>query len=335
MYGIYDDIINAAENTLESFEEIEELLEYPEVQADKAYYLSILSKYNNLKFIKDKLSSLLTTLEEESAALGMLSDTTLEEERAVLYEDISSLKRNASKLSLALSDALGCRHVEERAYCRFRLQEGSSKLGVALYSLIKSDLLSRGAKIEDEKVELARGGYVQEISFVAQGEDVITRLIPLSGAHKVHTSQTKSEELRFAITPASKVEKIDERQLKIDVFHSSGAGGQNVNKVETAIRVTHLPTGLSVVCQDERSQLKNKRRALETIEKKLKERNEQAEKNRIEVDICAQHSKRNTPISFDALSNTLSDTRLKAFSKVPFPLTAQQFAQYINGLIAL
>ncbi|MDE7070974.1 MAG: peptide chain release factor 1, partial [Clostridia bacterium] len=120
-----------------------------------------------------------------------------------------------------------------------------------------------------------------------------------------------------------------------DVFHSSGEGGHNVNKGESAIRVTHLPTGLTVVCQDERSQLKNKKRALATIAKKLKERSEQAEKKRMEADICAQHSQKNTPISFDTSSNTMSDTRLKAFYQIPFPLDDGQFSQYIDGLIAL
>lgn len=335
MYGIYDDIICSAERALDSFEETKELLEYPEVQADKAYYLSILSKYNNLKIIKDKHSALISALEEEIAVSDMLSDAKSDEERAVIYEEISSLKRTVSKISSSLSDALGCKHANERAYCRFKFKEVSSKFGVALFALIKSDLLSRGAKIEEESIVTAKGGYAQEISFVAEGADVITRLIPLSGAHKVYTSQSNSQELRFAVTPSAKIEKLDESQLKIDVFHSSGAGGQNVNKVETAIRVTHLPTGLCVVCQDERSQLKNKKRALATIEKKLKERSEQAEKKRMEADICAQYSQKNTPISFDASSNTMCDTRLKAFSKIPFPLDNGQFSQYINGLIAL
>ena len=163
----------------------------------------------------------------------------------------------------------------------------------------------------------------------------MARLIPLVGAHKVYVAPSKSEEICIAVTPAASMRKVDERDLKIDVFHSSGAGGQHVNKVETAIRVTHLPTGISVVCQDERSQLKNKKRALENIEKKLRERSEQSEKRRIEADIYAQHSQRNTAISFDGAGNTMSDTRLKAFAKVSFPLTIQQFTQYINGLMAL
>ena len=309
-------------------------MEYPEVQADKAYYLSVLSKYNNLKFLKDKLSALMSALEEEKAVFALIAETNSDEERSAIYEEISSLKRTASEISASLSDALGCKHVEERAYCRFKLKEASSKFGTALFSLIKSDLISHGARIEDEKTLTAKGGYVQEISFIADGADVITRLIPLVGAHKVYT-QSKSEELCFAVTPAARAEKVSESDLKIDVFHSHGAGGQNINKVETAVRVTHLPTGLVVVCQDERSQLKNKRRALETIEKRLKEANEQSEKNRIEADISAQHTKKNTPISFDTSAGTLTDTRLKAFTKIPFPLTDAQFASYINGLIAL
>lgn len=335
MYGIYGDIIGAAERALYSFDETKELLEYPEVQADKAYYLSVLSKYNELNFLRDKLTALKGALEEEKAVYALLAEAASDEERTAIYEEISSLKKTAAFLSSELAGALGCKHAEERAYCRFKLKEGSSKFGAALFSLIKTDLLSQGAKIEDEKVAYAKGGYVQEISFVAEGADVITRLSPLTGAHKVYIAQSKSEELCFAVTPAATVEKLNESDLKIDVFHSHGAGGQNINKVETAVRVTHLPSGLVVVCQDERSQLKNKKRALENIEKKLKERGEQAEKKRIEADINAQHSRKNTPLSFDAATGTMTDTRLKAFSDIPFPLTDGQFTPYINGLIAL
>ena len=335
MYGIYGDIIGAAERALDCFDETKELLEYPEVQADKAYYLSVLSKYNNLKFLKDKLTALKGALEEERAFSALLADAASDEERTAIYEEISSLKKSAATLSAELAGALGCKNAEERAYCRFKLKEGSSKFGTALFSLIKSDLIAHGAKIEEEKAVTAKGGFVQEISFIAEGADVITRLSPLTGAHKVYIAQAKSEELCFAVTPAASVEKLDEGDLKIDVFHSHGAGGQNINKVETAVRVTHLPSGLVVVCQDERSQLKNKKRALENIEKKLKERGVQAEKKRIEADINAQYSKKNTPISFDTATNTLTDARLKAFNKIPFPFGEGQFTAYIDGLIAL
>ena len=334
MYGVYGGIISAAERALESFTETEELLEYPEVQADKAYYLSVLSKYNDLKTLKGKLASLTKALEEQKAASALLAEADSEPDRAALYEEISALKRQASAFASALSDALGCKHAVERAYCRFKFQDVSARLGAELYALIKSDLLSRGARIDDENT-VTSGGRVKEISFTCEGADVITRLSPLSGAHKVYIAQAKSEELCFAVTPASTVEKIAESDLRIDLFRSSGAGGQHINKTETAIRVTHLPTGLVVVCQDERSQLQNKKRALETIEKRLRERGEQAEKKRMEADIAAQHTKKNTPISFDAEAGTFTDSRLKAFNKTSFPMTAEQFAFYIDSLTAL
>ncbi|MDE7439772.1 MAG: hypothetical protein K2N23_04620 [Clostridia bacterium] len=332
---MYGDIINAAERALENFEETKELLEYPEVQADKAYYLSVLSKYNELKFLYDTLASLKGALEEEKAVLSLLAEAKDDEERTAVYEEVSSLKRKAAKFSATLSRALGCSGAVQRAYCRIKLKEGSSKFGTALYSLLRGELISSGAKIEDENTITAKSGYVEEISFVAEGEDVITRFAPLTGAHKVYIAGAKSEELCFALTPSASVEKINENDLKIDVFHSHGAGGQNINKVETAVRVTHLPTGTVVVCQDERSQLKNKKRALETIEKRLREKGEKDEKKRIEADISAQYSKKNTHISFDAEHSTMTDTRLKAFTKIPFPMSDAEFTSYINGLLAL
>ncbi|MDE6667730.1 MAG: hypothetical protein K2K38_05225, partial [Clostridia bacterium] len=181
MYGIYIDIIDAAERALDSFEETKELLEYPEVQADKAYYLSVLSKYNNLKFIKDKFSALISALEEEKSVSSLLVDAHTDEERAAIYEEISSLKTSAARQSSLLSEALGCKHVNERAYCKFKFKKTSSKFGTAFFSLIKSELKSRGAKIENEKTVTAKSGYVQEISFITEGADVITRLMPLTG----------------------------------------------------------------------------------------------------------------------------------------------------------
>ena len=332
MYGIYGDIIEAAKKALEPFQEVSGLLEYPEVQADKSYYLSVLSQYNSLKFIKDKLTDLLQSLDEERELRALLSEATADERDAV-YGEISSLKRKQSGISAALSGALGCKHIQERACCRFKFTDISSKFGAPFIELIKEDLISHGAKISDESSGFSKKGNLQEASFIAEGEDILTRLCPLAGAHKVYIAGAKSEELCFAVTPAAEEESIDEKDLKIDVFHSSGAGGQNINKVETAVRVTHIPTGTVVVCQDERSQLKNKKRALETIEKRLKDKSGQAEKNRIEADIYAQYRKKNTPISFDLASGTMTDTRLVSFNKIKFPF--ENFSAYIDGLISL
>ena len=158
MYGIYDDIIRSAQKGLESFDETQQLLEYPEVQADKAYYLSILAKYNELRNIKDKLVTLMDTLEEVRQVEDMLADVSSQEDDEIIYGEISLLRRRASSIASSLADALGCSHLIERAYVRIKLRQGSSKIGVAWSIIVKNYLLSRGSKIEDEKIDTAKGG---------------------------------------------------------------------------------------------------------------------------------------------------------------------------------
>lgn len=330
MYGIYSEIIAAAEKALEPFDEQEQLLEYPEVQADKAYYLSVLQTYNKLKFLKDLLDGLKRALDEEGEVNALLAAAS-GEERSEVYKELAIIERKAAKFAKGLADALGRRHAIERAYCRFRLSAMSSEFGVLLYGLIKEYLLKEGLRLEEERIKRAKDGYTSEISFFVEGEDAVDRLQPLCGAHKVYAAGQKSEELGFAVTPVSEAEEIDLKDMRIDLFHSSGAGGQNVNKVETAVRVTHIPTGMSVVCQDERSQLKNKNRAIETLVKRLESKNRAEQKERVEADIARQFSKV-SQLSFDFDRKTVTDTRLKGFVDVAFPI--KDFSTYISRLMS-
>lgn len=333
MCGVYGDIINAAEKAIGAFDETAELLEYPEVQADKAYYLSVLSSYNNLKNIKDILSDLKSALRDEQDAALLLSEA-VGEERDGIYEEISVFKRKAAQSAKILADAIGCKHATERVYIRLKLTSASAKLGALLCSLIKEYLRSRGAKIEEEKSEYASKGHLREVSFTVEGEDAFSVLSPLVGAHKVYTSDGKHEELCFAVTPAASLSTISEDDLRIDIFRSSGAGGQHINKTDSAVRITHIPTGTVVTCQDERSQLANKKRAMETLKKRLLSVEEKAEKQRMEADIYAQYRQKNTPISFDITGGvTMTDTRLKSYTDVPFPFS--DFPSYMDALRTL
>ena len=138
-----------------------------------------------------------------------------------------------------------------------------------------------------------------------------------------------SQNIRLEVQ-AEEVPQIKDCDIKIDVFHSHGAGGQNINKVETAVRATHIPTGTVAVCQDERSQLKNRNRAVETLKRRVDGLLTFAEKQRAEEEIKAQFSYNSTPIVFYAEDNTFADKRLSSLGRIP--LTADAVSQYLDAL---
>ena len=155
----------------------------------------------------------------------------------------------------------------------------------------------RGYKIEVINAnETELGGY-KEISFMINGEGAYSRFKYESGVHRVqrvpetesqgrvHTSTTT-----VAVLPeAEDVElEINPSDLKIDTFRSSGAGGQHINKTSSAIRITHIPTGTVVECQDERSQYKNKDKALKVLKSRLLKEKQDAQANEIAADRKSQ-----------------------------------------------
>ena len=323
MQQSYIQIIQACEVALADLYKTQELLEYPEVQADKAYYLSLLKKYNELQRLNSTLAQFKRCIAEEEK-LSQMMPTLSTEEKALALEEIAILRKEALSIADSLAEELGCADVADAVYCRILPSEGATSLCEKLFELVKNDLTGHGATVEDVNVQKKKG-ILSEISFTAKGRNALSRLGAISGVHKVLNT---SDEIALAVTPAASVVTFDERDVKIDLFHSSGAGGQNINKVETAVRVTHIPTGTVIVCQDERSQLNNKRRALENLGKRLAEANAELEKKRMDADIKTQ-LKRVSTLYLCANCEFIDKT-----NGLQGPLAQEQFSNYINAILA-
>ena len=323
MQSSFDQIIQACNTALVDFRKTQELLEYPEVQADKAYYLSLLKKFNELEQLNTALTKLKYCLAEQEK-LTQAMPTLSYDEKALAVDEIALLRKDALSVADAIAETLGCPNVSDAVFCRILHSGGAVRICERLFELIQQDLTAHKASVQNVNIQTKKG-EICEISFTATGRNALARLSVLSGAHKVLNT---SNEVALAVTPAEHIVTLNEKDVRIDLYHSGGAGGQNVNKVETAVRATHIPTGLVVTCQDERSQLSNKRRALENLKKRLTEQNAELEKSRMDADVKKQ-LKHVSALSFD-VSGNFTDKQ----NGLQFAPTPEQFTTYINAMLA-
>lgn len=287
----------------ERYETLRALLEAPENASDFERCKELMRELRQLEPVVKKLRDLRDLEREEEGLRGIAEDKETEAELSELAR--SELAQTAEKkeaVSKELKLLLLPRDPNDDRNVILELRSGAGGEEAALFagSLLRMYTMyaeRRGFRTEILNENLTELGGVKELSLEIFGEGAYSRFKFESGVHRVQrVPETESQgriqtsTVTVAVMPeADEVElHIDPAELQIDAFRSSGAGGQKVNKTSSAIRVTHLPTGTVVECQDERSQFKNKDRALKILRSRLFEAEQEKQREKIAGERRAQ-----------------------------------------------
>lgn len=294
-------MLNKLSSIAQRYEEITNRLYQPEVTTQPELYSALMKEANSLRPIADAYASYIEQQNRLNDAQEMLGEAD-KDLRQLAQDEYTDAKAALERLTEELKILLLPRdpNDDRNVIVEIRAGAGGEESALFAHSLFRMYTMyaeKRGLRYEPININETELGGCKEVSFVIAGDGAYSRFKFESGVHRVQRvpetetgGRIHTSTVTVAVLPeAEEVElDINPSELQIDTFRSSGAGGQHINKTESAIRITHIPTGTVVECQDERSQFKNKDKAMRVLRARLLEQKQQEQQSAIAADRKSQ-----------------------------------------------